>query len=349
MEEKREKKESEKSAESESEEGGVWEHWREEVGKLRESIRLDRFAAMRLPRWTRSRAKKACAWGALWVNGQPKKASYQVKAGDCVSLHLPHPKPGPMQAEAIPFEVLHEDRDLVVINKPSGLVCHPGPGHRQGTLMNALLWHFQGRPTIPVARDFGDLPGLVHRLDRETSGVMVIAKTPEAALGLWPQFAEHSIERIYDAFVWGAVQLPSFQIDAPIGRSLRDPLKHDILPLYEGGKDARTTVTRQGIAEGFSWLRCRLETGRTHQIRLHLRSVGHPLIGEGLYLSTPEAESYASSAPPDLKDSLLSFPRHALHASVLAFTHPLHGYRVRFETDLPDDLWRLRLQTSVRG
>ena len=235
------------------------------------------------------------------------------------------------QAQAIPFTILHEDRHLIVLDKPAGLVVHPAPGHEDGTLVNALLAHCgDSLPGIGGERR----PGIVHRLDRDTSGVMVVAKTEQALAALSAKFAARDIERAYVALVWGLPAPASGAIEGAIGRDPRDRKRMALVT--RGGKPAltryRTTAVYHAAA---SLLECHLATGRTHQIRVHLASAGHPVVGDPVYLRRIPAVS--RSVPEPARGRLLDFPRQALHAAVLGFRHPATGYEMRFETPLPAD------------
>ncbi len=287
--------------------------------------RVDRVVAL-LCDCSRSEASAAVSAGLVEVQGRVAvKASQRVEVGDrFVVTADPRVEPEPVTADdAVEFAVLHEDDDVIVVDKPAGLVVHPGPGHSGSTLVHGLLARY---PELdpdggPVVGETGR-PGLVHRLDRGTSGLLVVARTPEAHARLVEQLADHSVERVYTALVWRHPEHPHGVIDAPIGRSRRDPLR---MTVAVDGRPARThyEVDRTIAEPEVALLTCRLETGRTHQIRVHLSSIGHPVVGDPLYGGVRPA---------------LSVPRPFLHARELAFDHPGSGERVTFRSPLPEDL-----------
>ena len=307
--------------------------------------RLDRFLAAKLPEFSRSRLKALTEAGHVRVCGRTiVEAKYRVKPGEAVELDLPEPEPAAPDAEAIPLAVVYEDDALIVIDKPAGLVVHPGAGNAQGTLVNALLAHC-GESLSGI----GGIkrPGIVHRLDKDTSGLLVVAKTDRAHRALAAQFAAHGrdgdLERRYRALVWGAPRRRG-TIETEIGRSPQNPLKMAVL------RAGRSAVTHYEVLETYgkdapaSLVECRLETGRTHQIRVHMAHIGHPLLGDPLY-----GAGFASKAAilsEAAQDALARLGRQALHAAVLGFRHPETGARLRFESALPDDMASLRRALS---
>jgi 23S rRNA pseudouridine1911/1915/1917 synthase len=294
--------------------------------------RADRFLADRLGTVSRSRIKTLIEQGLVWRDGAVlREPAEPVRAGARYRLELPDPVAATPIPQAIPFTILHEDADLIVLDKPAGLVVHPAPGNPDGTLVNALLAHCGDTlPGIGGERR----PGIVHRLDRDTSGVMVVAKTEQALAALSATFARRDLERHYLALCWGLPAPPSGEIEGAIGRDPRDRKRMAVVA--HGGKPARTAYATQrswGLAA--TLLRCRLATGRTHQIRVHLASRGHPLVGDPVYVRRVPAVARTLAEGP--RRTLLDFPRQALHAASLGFAHPLTGAALRFETPPPAD------------
>jgi 23S rRNA pseudouridine1911/1915/1917 synthase len=315
-------------------------------------------AGQRLDQWlagetganlSRSRIKQLIEQGHVRLNGgsvtEPKR---KLKPGDRVEVALPEPQPAEPIAEPIPLTVLYEDGDVIVIDKPAGLVVHPGPGNPTGTLVNALLAHCGDSLS-----GIGGVkrPGIVHRLDKDTSGVMVVAKNDSAHKALSEQFADHGrttgMRRAYLALVWGAPARMTGIIDTFLGRSSRDRMKQAVVSAHQ--PDARHAVTHYQVKQRFgdpsaaapiaSLVECRLETGRTHQIRVHMAHIGNPLIGDQDY-----GRSFATKAnvlPDGLREIVAGFPRQALHAAHLAFIHPATGELLTFETPLPADMAEL--------
>ncbi|HQT75017.1 MAG TPA: RluA family pseudouridine synthase [Acidiphilium sp.] len=295
--------------------------------------RLDRFLAARLGDMSRSRLKALIEAGAVTCDGATLTIpSAAVRPGAAYALALPPTAPATPEGQAIDLAILHEDDDLIVIDKPAGLVVHPAPGNPDGTLVNALIAHC-GDSLAGIGGE--RRPGIVHRLDKDTSGLMVAAKTELAHHALSAAFAAREIEREYLALCWGAPQPAEGEIEGAIGRDPRDRKRMAIVT--RGGKPALTRYrTLQRFGLGATLLACRLATGRTHQIRVHLASRGHPLVGDPVYLRRRPAA--ASHIRQPQRDSLLDFPRQALHAAILGFTHPRSGAALRFETAPPADL-----------
>ena len=295
--------------------------------------RLDRFLAERIGTLSRSRVKAMITGGLLRCDGAVlREPAAAVRGGALYALAVPPPVAAEPQPEAIPLAVLHEDRDLIVLDKPAGLVVHPAPGNETGTLVNALLAHC-GASLTGIGGE--RRPGIVHRLDRDTSGVMVAAKNEETLAALGAIFAARTLERSYLALAWGLVEPAAGAWDGPIGRDPRERKRMAVVA--RGGKDAGTDYRRLAVGEGaLSLLRCRLRTGRTHQIRVHAAHAGHPLVGDPVYLRRSPAA--ARSLPPALRDTLLDFPRQALHAATLGFAHPRTGAPLRFSAPPPPDL-----------
>ena len=278
-------------------------------------MRLDQFLARELPRFSRSRIQQLIRGQFVTLNGSPARPRDLVRIGDRVEVKEPPPEKIDAEPEAIPLDVLYEDEDLIVINKPPGLVVHPGAGQRHGTLVNALLHHF------PKLSGIGgkERPGIVHRLDKETSGCLVAAKTDEAHRGLSAQFASRSVEKIYLALVAGKLRKSSGAIEEKIGRHPVQRQRMSVAPKH--GRTAKTEYRTVSSSDQMSLIECKLHSGRTHQVRVHLQHLGHPVLGDKVY-----GGKYAKT-----------FPRQMLHAWKLGFTHPRTSEWKMFEAPLPTD------------
>jgi 23S rRNA pseudouridine1911/1915/1917 synthase len=306
--------------------------------------RLDRVLATRVA-LSRTRLKGLILAGEVAIGGRTiRDPGYRVNAGDVVTVTVPPPEPAVPQGEAMPLAIVYEDDDVIVIDKPAGLVVHPAAGNERGTLVNALIAHCgDSLSGIGGVRR----PGIVHRLDKDTSGLMVVAKNDRAHRALARQFADHgrtgSLERGYLAFVWGGPDRPKGVIDAPLDRH---PHAREKQAVREGGREAIThwqVLERYGGLDGrpaASLIECRLETGRTHQIRVHLAHIGHPLMGDALY--GPGFKTKAALLPPAARQALADLGRQALHAYLLGFEHPSSQEFLQFRSELPIDLARLR-------
>jgi len=295
--------------------------------------RVDRFLADAIGTLSRSRIKSLIVEGRASRDLVPlREPAEPVRAGACYTLRPPAPTPAVPIAQSIPFAILFEDADLIVLDKPAGLVVHPAPGNEDGTLVNALLAHCGDTlPGIGGERR----PGIVHRLDKDTSGVMVVAKTETALAALGAAFAARDLDRAYLALCWGLPAPPAGEIEGPIGRDPRERKRMAVVA--RGGRAALTryrTLRAWGVSA--SLLECRLATGRTHQIRVHLAHRGHPLVGDPLYLRRIPAA--ARTLPEPLRRTLLDFPRQALHAAELGFRHPRTGQPLSFTTPMPPDM-----------
>ncbi len=296
-----------------------------------ERCRLDRFLAARQPDLSRSRLQSLVKSGAVQVNGGPAKISYMLKSGDRVTLKIPPPVALELQAQDLPLNIIYEDEHLVVVDKAAGMVVHPAAGNPDGTLVNALLHHCGDLAGIGgVLR-----PGIVHRLDQHTSGLLVVAKDDVSHQGLARQFKEHSLKREYRALVYGRLLPPAGCFESLIGRHPQNRKK--MASVTKGGKAARTNyqVLRFYPAGGCSLVSLRLETGRTHQIRVHLSEAGYPLIGDQVYGKKGARRSAGLSGGGDF---ILRFPRQALHAGILGFKHPVSGRWYEFASPLPEDM-----------
>ena len=302
--------------------------------------RLDRALAAELasahPTLTRSRLKSLIEARAVRIDGATVlEPSRRVKRGQAYELDLPSPDPGTLAAQPMALDILHEDDDVVVVDKPPGLVVHPAAGNPDRTLVNALLAHCgEGLRGVGGA----GRPGIVHRLDKDTSGLMVVAKTELALLSLGRQFAAHSVERRYEAVVWGMPATAEGEIDSAIGRSRTDRKKMSVRSV--GGKAALTRyrVLRALAGGAFAHVACRLATGRTHQIRVHLASIGHPLVGDPVY---GRSAGRRRALPRDIDAVAAGFPRQALDAVHLGFVHPRSGTLLRYERPLHSDIMAL--------
>ena len=276
--------------------------------------RLDRYLADHLPELSRSRIQKLIAEKHLQVNGRAVKAAVRLRRGDIITLSPPPPEPNVLKPEPLPLDIIYEDEDLLVLNKPAGLTVHPAPGHRAHTMVNALLAY------LPEMPDTGDVarPGIVHRLDKDTSGVMVVALNPAAQLDLTSQFKSRSVVKDYLVLVKGRLSPQTGVIEAPIGR---DPRHRQRMAVVTEGKPARTDYRVQRYLGDYSLLEVSPETGRTHQIRVHLAAIGHPVVGDAVY---------------GVKSPL--FSRQFVHASRLGFKLPSTGQEVAFSADLPPEM-----------
>jgi len=298
------------------------------VEPARAGSRLDQFLASSLD-WSRARLQRWLKAGLVLVNGRTRPPSYKVRVGDAIEVSVPPPEPSYLLPESLPLEILYEDRDLLVVNKPPGLVTHPGAGHKTGTLLNALLHH------CPDLQEIGDVsrPGLVHRLDKDTSGLLVVAKTDLAHRALVSQFQKHEVKKKYLALVWGRLPQRQGRIAREIGRHPQE--RHKMSVHARRGKEA---VTFWRVLQEFSGPLTLVElspqTGRTHQLRVHLTAEGHPILGDAVYGG---GASRFKGAPPALSSLRPLVKRQMLHAWQLRFTHPRSGEEVGWEAALPED------------
>ena len=305
------------------------------IGEAQHGFRLDKALAELLPDLSRERLKSLIIEGRVTADGRAPNPSMKVTAGQAFAITLPPPAAAEAVAQDIPLNIVYEDADLIVIDKPAGLVVHPAAGNLDGTLVNALLHHCRGQLSGigGVAR-----PGIVHRIDKDTSGLLVVAKSDKAHEGLAQQFKAHSIDRLYAAIVYGIPQLAAGTIDTWIGRSDADRKKMAVQ--REGrGKHAVTHYRVSERLRGASLVECRLETGRTHQVRVHMAHLGHPLIGDPVY--GRERKGFKSIL------ETLGFKRQALHAKRLGFIHPVTGQKLSFDSALPIDMQELLSELLV--
>jgi len=325
----------------EDEEQGMFEHFRLGVDPGQEPVRVDKFMVQHLENTSRHRIQSAIKSGYVFVNEKLAKANLVVRPGDVIKFMMPYERHGfEILPEDIPLNIVYEDDDLLIVNKPAGMVVHPGHGHFTGTLINALAHHL-GLKQGPDAAD--DRMGvLVHRIDMDTSGLLVVAKNDEAQLDLAGQFFVHSIERRYQAVVWGNVKEDEGTIEGNIGRDPNDRLRFKVYPEGDKGK---TAITHYRVLERFGFVtlvECRLETGRTHQIRVHMNYIGHPLFNDARYGGSEIRQgTIYSKYKQFIRNCFELCPRQALHAKTLGFRHPRTGEWVSFDSPLPADMTAL--------
>lgn len=319
----------------------LYEHLRIVVDKGQVPLRIDKFMFERLQHTSRNRIQRAADAGFVHVNDRPVKSNYRVRPLDVITLMLDRPQyDSTIEAEDIPLDIVYEDEQLMVVNKPAGLVVHPGCGNYHGTLVNAVAWHLKDIPSY----DPNDPEvGLVHRIDKDTSGLLVVAKTPDAKSRLGVQFFNKTTHRSYNALVWGNFTEDEGRIEGNIGRDPKDRLRMAVFPA--GSETGKPAVTHYRVMERFGYVtlvECILETGRTHQIRAHMRHIGHPLFGDERYggyviLRGNRTGSYRQF----VENCLKVCPRQALHARTLGFVHPLTKQQLDFTSPLPADMEQL--------
>lgn len=315
----------------------LYEHFRIDVDKGQGLVRIDKFITSKLESISRSRVQSAADAGNILVNGSAVKSSYKVKPLDSISIVMAYP---PRDVEIIPqdipINIVYEDDDLVVVNKEAGMVVHPGHGNYSGTLVNALMYHLRD---VPLFKSGDVRPGLVHRIDKNTSGILVIAKTEFAMNHLARQFFERTTKRRYVALVWGDMEEDEGTVDAHIGRSPRDRMKMHVFP---EGNDGKHAITHWKVIERLGYVtlvECRLETGRTHQIRVHMEYIRHPIFNDDRYGGDSIVKGTTFTKYKQFIQNCFSIcPRHALHAKSLGFIHPTTGQEMFFESDIPDDM-----------
>lgn len=319
------------------EEPELYEHHRIVVDKGQAMLRLDKYLQMRLEGISRNKIQAASKAGCVLVNGQAAKSNYKVKPCDVLTVLLPEP---PHDYEVVPepveFDIVYEDDDVIVVNKQAGLVVHPAHGNYTGTLLNGLMYYFQGKQDKegkPIA------PFLVHRIDKDTSGLLLVAKNEEAQVVLAKQFFEHTIERKYNALVWGSFEEMQGTI---VGNLERSPSDRRVMHVTDDPERGKHAVTHWRVIEQFgyvTWIECVLETGRTHQIRAHMQHIGHPLFNDAAYGGNRILKGTTFSKYRQFVENCFALmPRQALHAFILGFEHPATGEHLHFEAPLPPDM-----------
>ncbi|QKJ29135.1 RluA family pseudouridine synthase [Mucilaginibacter mali] len=317
------------------EEQDFYEHLRVVVDKGQSLLRIDKFLMHRIENASRNRIQNAIDQGNVLVNDKPVKASYKVKPLDVISVVLPHPpRDTEVYPENIPIDIVYEDDDVLIVNKVAGMVVHPGYNNYTGTLVNALVYHFQQLPTLP-GND--GRPGLVHRIDKDTSGLLLISKNERSMTYLARQFFEHTINRKYIALVWGDLAEDG-TVTGYIGRSVAD---RRVMSIYDTEEKGKWSVTHYKVLERFGYvtlIECKLETGRTHQIRAHMKHIGHPLFSDATYGGDKILKGTVFNKYKQFVDNCFEImPRQALHAQSLGFRHPSKKQDIYFEAPLPQD------------
>lgn len=321
----------------EQDSGELFEHFRFIADPGQSFLRVDKFLVNRIEHASRTKIQEAADAGNILVNGLPIKANYKVKPGDIITIVMSHP-PREIEIipENIPIHIVYEDDQLMVINKSPGMVVHPGHGNYRGTLVNALAWYLKDNPLFHAS---DPRPGLVHRIDKDTSGLLVIAKTEMAKLTLARQFFEKSTTRTYQAIVWGVPSPQNGTIIGHIGRSLKDRKQ---MAVFTDGEHGKHAVTHYSLLENLGYVslvECRLETGRTHQIRVHMKHIGHPLFNDERYGGNQILKGTTFARYKQfIQNCFETIPRQALHAKTLGFLHPLSGKYLSFDSPLPDDM-----------
>lgn len=315
----------------------LFEHYRFSADPGQSLLRIDKFLCDRLENASRTRIQNAAHAGNILVNNYTVKPSYKIKPGDIVQVVLPTPpREIELIPEDIPLNIVYEDEDVLVVNKKAGMVVHPAYGNYTGTLVNALMWHFMDLPLFNTGES---RPGLVHRLDKNTSGILVIAKNEYALNRLSKQFYDRTTDRRYNALVWGIPDPPEGTITGNVGRNVKD---RKIMQVFKDDTEGKTAITHYKVLENFGYIslvECKLETGRTHQIRVHFSHIKHPLFNDEEYGGDQILKGTTFTKYQQfIKNCFKILPRQALHAKSLAFNHPVTGKRLFFDSDLPDDM-----------
>jgi 23S rRNA pseudouridine1911/1915/1917 synthase len=336
---------------NEQDEQDLYEHLRVVVDKGQSLLRIDKFLMHRVENASRNRIQNAIDLGNVLVNDKPIKPSYKVKPLDVISVVLPHPpRDTEVYPENIALNIVYEDDDVLIVNKPAGMVVHPGYNNYTGTLVNGLVYHFQQLPTLP-GND--GRPGLVHRIDKDTSGLLLISKNERAMTWLARQFFEHTITRKYLALVWGDLEQDG-TVTGYIGRSVND---RRVMAIYDDPEKGKWSITHYRVLERMNYvtlIECQLETGRTHQIRAHMKHIGHPLFSDATYGGDKILKGTVFSKYKQFVDNCFEImPRQALHAQTLGFIHPTQKKYIHFESTLPQDFetvlekWRKYIAATV--
>jgi 23S rRNA pseudouridine1911/1915/1917 synthase len=315
----------------------LYEHFRFKADPGQSLLRIDRYLTDRIENASRTRVQNAANSGNILVNNVPVKPNYKVKPGDLIQVVLPNPpREIELIPENIPLNIVYEDEDVVVVNKEPGMVVHPAYGNYTGTLVNALMWHFRDLPLFSTGES---RPGLVHRLDKNTSGILVIAKNEFALNRLSKQFFDRTTDRRYQALVWGTPDPLEGTITGHVGRNLRD---RKIMQVFDDGSEGKNAITHYRVLEDLGYIslvECKLETGRTHQIRVHFSHIKHPLFNDEEYGGDQILKGTSFTKYQQfVKNCFRILPRQALHAKQLAFDHPVTGRRMSFDSDLPEDI-----------
>ena len=315
----------------------LFEHYRFQADPGQSLLRIDKFLADRLMNASRTRIQNAANAGNILVNNGTVKPSYKVKPGDIVQVVLPTPpREIEIEAENIPLNIVYEDDDVLVVNKEPGMVVHPAYGNYTGTLVNALMWHFRD---LPLFNSGENRPGLVHSLDKNTSGILVIAKNEYALNRLSKQFYDRTTDRRYNALIWGIPDPREGTITGNVGRSIKD---RKVMQVFKDGTEGKTAITHYKVLEDLGYIsliECKLETGRTHQIRVHFSHIKHSLFNDEEYGGDQILKGTTFTKYQQfIKNCFKILPRQALHAKSLAFNHPVTGKRLSFDSDLPDDM-----------
>ena len=315
----------------------LYEHHSFVAEKGQQPLRIDKYLMNFIENATRNKIQEAAKDGSIFVNGDPVKSNYKVKPFDEIKVLLSHPPhENLLVPENIPIDVVYEDDEVLVINKPAGMVVHPGHGNYSGTLINALIFHFENLPNNSSER-----PGLVHRIDKDTSGLLVVAKTEKAMAHLSSQFAKKTSEREYVALVWGNIEDDEGTIEGNIGRHPKNRLQNTV---YEDDEEekGKPAVTHYKVMERYGYVTlvsCRLETGRTHQIRVHMKHIGHTLFNDERYGGNLVLKGTTFTKYKQFVDNCFkALPRQALHARTLGFEHPTTGKFMRFTSEIPEDM-----------
>ena len=317
-------------------EEALFEHHRILVDKGQAPLRIDKFLMDRIKNATRNKIQHAIEVESVKVNDKPIKSSYKIKPLDVITVHLPDPpRDTEILPENIPLEIVYEDDQLLLVNKPPGMVVHPAYGNWTGTLVNALVYHFQH---LPTTRNGEGRPGLVHRIDKDTSGLLVISKTEWAMSFLAQQFYEHTIERTYHALVWGVPKEPEGTVRTHLARS---PADRRVIMAFPDGSQGKHAVTHYKVLKSWQYvslIECKLETGRTHQIRAHMKYLGHPIFSDETYGGNFIVKGQSVGKFKQFVENCFKIiPRQALHAKTLGFIHPITKEKIFFETEWPED------------